>query len=73
MITLDAINEALDRMAWIVDRYGVVYLPIYERLERERADYVEREASLSRVRQRLQSARDRKQGRSSPARPGDTT
>jgi len=34
-ITEERLERALDYLAYIIERHGSVYMPIYERLERE--------------------------------------
>ena len=35
-VTIERLDAALDKMALIIEAYGDAYVPIYERLERER-------------------------------------
>jgi len=48
-------DRVLYRLAVIIDQFGDVYLPIYERLEREREDLVGRRDALERIAQRIKS------------------
>lgn len=56
-VTLDRIERALDEVALAIDTAGaegIVYLPIYERLEREATAYRSRLGSLASARARLE-------------------
>lgn len=48
-LTLTEIETAYIQAAKIVDRYGDVYLPIFERLEMERETYIKTEEMLTRA------------------------
>ncbi|MNL77287.1 hypothetical protein D3C87_2034340 [compost metagenome] len=56
-VTIEDIEFAMDEVALAIDMAGakgVVYLPIYERLERELQKCRARQSTLSSVRARLQ-------------------
>lgn len=56
-VTIERIERAMDEVAIAIDAAGdrgVVYLPIYERLERELQDCLARQTTLSSVRARLE-------------------
>ena len=56
-VTIEDIEFAMDDVALAIDRAGAkgaVYLPIYERLERERLAMRERQSTMSAVKARLE-------------------
>jgi hypothetical protein len=56
-VTIERIERAMDEVALAIDMAGgrgVVYLPIYERLERELLDCRARQTTISSVKARLE-------------------
>lgn len=56
-VTIERIERAMDEVALAIDMAGdrgVVYLPIYERLERELQECRAKQTTLSSVKSRLQ-------------------
>lgn len=61
-VTAEEIERALDLVAGLMDRAGrraELYLPIWQALERERANLQEADACLAAARERLTRSRDR--------------
>lgn len=54
-ITEERIERALAYSAYIVTRYGAVYAPLFERLERELADFRRRAEPVERARRYLEA------------------
>ncbi|MER8408289.1 hypothetical protein NKH16_27080 [Mesorhizobium sp. M1307] len=62
-VTLDRIDRALDTLALAIHKAGNkgrAYLPIYERLEREKKKLIAEMGAMLRVQERLKRSRDRK-------------
>ena len=51
-VTIERIDRALDTLAVIIELFGDAYLPIFERLERERAELQNSMQTRKRVRER---------------------
>lgn len=67
VVTTETLEQCLDRIAQIVDRYGrdgIAYLPYFDYLEKALDDFKARDdattALLDKVRQRLKQPQDRK-------------
>jgi hypothetical protein len=58
-ITVERLERALLLVAYIMERDGSVYVPIYERLEHELEIMKHTEATMDRARERLEANRRR--------------
>lgn len=56
-ITVERIDDGLDVVATAIERFGDVYMPLFIRLEEERAALISRTEAIERVRRRLQANR----------------
>ncbi|WP_414470866.1 hypothetical protein [Microvirga sp. M2] len=56
-VTEERLERALVYVAYVMERHGGVYLPIFERLEKELANLRSKNAALDRARKLLAEAR----------------
>ncbi len=64
-LTIERLESTLDKLAAIIDKHGDVYIPIYERLERELDAMKAERDTKNRISERI--ARNRSAANQAPA------